>query len=215
MMKMCFQAIQKSPHMSLCFNWAQKVKQITGIVRDKSSTDVTFVYGCRWGSSYFPYFGSWHVGTSVVTPHSCHNGLFKIPQQLFSVCSLLEMFSLSPNAFFELLELVIRLVSPQVLQPLGCWAGAGGGSALSPAYQAWSCSYQRAWVLAVHAVLCFAFLFCRDSYTTKMWLVSHSPQDVQGWLVTEVADVSALESQGICAVQVFICLFVPGVSPAE
>ncbi len=89
-------------------------------VWDTSYTDGTFVYRRRRCSCYFPYFGCGHVAsTSVVTPHSCHDGLFQATQQLLSLCSFLQMLSLPANSLFELLQLVVRLMSPQVLQPLG------------------------------------------------------------------------------------------------
>lgn len=53
------------------------------------STSLTFVIRCRWSSCYFPYFGCGHVaGTSVVTPHGCHDGLLQKTHQLLSLCSL-------------------------------------------------------------------------------------------------------------------------------
>lgn len=80
----------------------------------------TFVYRCRWSRSHFADLGGGHVvATGAVSTQSCCDGLLQLSQQLLLLCSLLQMLPLPADAFFQLLQLIVGLVPPQVLQPLG------------------------------------------------------------------------------------------------
>lgn len=122
------------------------------------------------------------------------------------------MLPLPADAFFQLLQLIVGLVPPQVLQPLGGWAGAAGGGAVP---SAWGVSCTGAGLLRIHVWLCFGCALLpsplprREPHTC---LDSRSPQGDQDRLVIEVADLGAVQSWGVCAVQVPVGLLVPGVA---
>lgn len=119
------------------------------------------------------------------------------------------MLSLSSNSFFQLLQFVVGLMSPEVLQALGGWARAGGGSALPSPKGGRSQHWAR--TLAVHTKLCFGSAFLLSPLPYSGSYTCNSPQGVQSWLVVEVAHLCALQSWGVRALQVSVRLPVPGV----
>ena len=164
----------------------------------------TSVHGCGWGRRHLADLSLGHCdGTTAGAPQCSRYGLLQVAQQLVALCRLLQVFPLLADALLQLLELLVGLPPPQVLQPLWGRARAGGRREI-PSGQS------RREALRVAGARCRPGIAVLARHGQGR-LDGLGPRGVQGRPVVEVADLCARQSWGVRAVLVAVRLSVPGV----